>query len=190
LRRHCVNELHAFLNSDSALILPDGSRKLRTLHSGDIMKRSLFVALAAVLLLPATTLAQSAQTVVPVAHASADDCEIIVAVGKAKLNWGAAPPAQAFFPESNREDGSPWVADCAWKKFGVADPVIGTPDSPSGFSLSPPVYDGNTASVDFQTFVAPPKGQHYAPFMSTDTCKLERRLRHWRLIECSVKLIT
>lgn len=190
MRRHCVNELHAFLNSDSALILPDGSRKLRMLHLGGIMKRSIFAVLAAGSLLAANAPAQSEPPAAPVAHASADDCEVIVAVGKSKLNWGAAPPAQAFFPESNRQDGSPWVADCAWKKFGVADPVIGTPDSPSGFSLSPPVYDGDTASVDFQTFVAPPKGQHYAPFMSIDTCKMERRFRHWRLIECSLKLIT
>jgi len=156
------------------------------------MKRSLVVAFAAVLLLPAAASAQSAQPqpAAPVAHASADDCEIIVAVGKSELNWGTAPPAQAFYPAFDRQDGSPWVADCAWKNFGAADPVIGTPDSPSGFSISPPVYSGDTASVDLHTFIAPPKGQHYAPFMSIEACKLERRLGHWRLIGCSLRAIT
>jgi hypothetical protein len=135
--------------------------------------------------LPTETI--SAGTVV---HASAEDCEIIVEVGKAKLNWGTAAPVYAFFPEFDLPGGRVYREDCHWKELGLAEPVIGSPSSQKGFFISRPAYSGTRATVELEMTVRPPEGQRIGAFIEADICTLEKRVGHWRLMECRLKFIT
>ena len=69
----------------------------------------------------------------PIVHASSDDCEVSVAIGKDKLDWSATtPPKYALISESQEYSDEHksnigklppdrrYVADCSWNDFGVA----------------------------------------------------------------------
>jgi hypothetical protein len=84
---------------------------------------------------PAALPAAKSETAMPqpVERASAEDCAIIVEIGKAKMNWGATPPEFAFYPEFDGAEVGTYLEDCPWKDLGVADPLIGTPTSEKAF---------------------------------------------------------
>jgi hypothetical protein len=128
----------------------------------------------------------------PVERASADDCAIIVEVGKSRMNWGVAPPDSAFYPEFDREGGGTYLEDCAWKKFGVAEPLTEAQKPGKGFFITRPRYTGTTATVDLQYFISGPivDGKQLPPFISVETCSLEKQGDRWQLRECKLKLIT
>jgi len=72
---------------------------------------------------PNTTSKDVASMPEPVERASADDCAIIIEVGKNKMNWGAAPPDYAYYREFDRDGGGTYLEDCSWRQFGVAEPL-------------------------------------------------------------------
>ena len=113
---------------------------------------------------------------------SSDDCAIAVEIGKAELDWGAAPPKPAYFPDP---DPGGFHLRCDWRALGVAPPAIGTAQSPSGFSLSAPAYDvlRSHATVDLSRFMRP-------SFAQVEECKLEKRGGRWKLLGCRTKVIT
>jgi hypothetical protein len=128
-----------------------------------------------------------------ITHASADDCAIIVEIGKAKMRWGDKAPNSDFFPTFDNEGGGIYVEDCVWKDFGVADPVIGTPNSLQGFFISRPEYSGTKATTEFDQVVRPVPGldgSSVAPFMEKDRCTLEKIGGRWRIVECKMLAIT
>jgi len=120
----------------------------------------------------------------PVELASPDDCAIIVAIGKGRLDWGASPPKYAFFPDWPQGAGV-YRESCPWRSLGVAEPVIGTPASPNGFYVGRPAYDaGRThATATLALSVRP-------SFLETFDCELEKRDGAWRLIACRTLAIT
>lgn len=122
-----------------------------------------------------------------VSHASSDDCEIIVEVGKAKVNWGFAGAEYAFYPVFDLPGGGTYVEDCDWHKFGVGAPTRGGPDSTSGFFITRPFCAGDQATVHFQYFL---KGKNGASFMEAETCTLEKREGRWHLLKCDLNAIT
>jgi hypothetical protein len=134
-----------------------------------------------------------------VEHASADDCAVIIEIGKAKMNWGFHPPEFDFFDTFAKKDSGAYHEDCHWSDFGVASPVIGTPNSKKGFYVSRPVYSGAQASAVIEWTILPenantsvgPDGQRgNSPFIERDTCTLEKRDGRWHLIQCRLDVIT
>jgi hypothetical protein len=122
---------------------------------------------------PAALPAAKSETAMPqpVERASAEDCALIVEIGKAKMNWGATPPEFAFYPEFDGAEGGTCLEDCPWKDLGVADPLIGTPTSEKAFFISRPVYSGMHASVDIEKSISPNQridGKRIAPFILRD----------------------
>jgi hypothetical protein len=134
-----------------------------------------------------------AQTVSPetVERASADDCAVIVEIGKARLNWGATPPKYDFFPEFDRVGGGVYREICPWKKLGVAKPRLGTPNSEKSFFITRPEYSGARASATLQIALTKTvDGKKMPPFLMTETCTLEKPDGRWQLVECKLKAIT
>jgi len=113
---------------------------------------------------------------------SPDDCAIAVEIGRAELEWGAAPPKPAYFPDP---DPGGYHLRCDWRALGVAAPAIGTAQSPSGFSLTAPAYDvfRTHATVELSRFMRP-------SFAQIEECKLEKRAGRWKLLGCRTKTIT
>ncbi len=167
-----------------------------------IQKVARLAAVAVGLIAMAAPVSRAAEPAAPAApgqgamqieRASADDCEIIVEIGKAKINWGAKAPEYKFFPEITRTDGGTYLEDCPWTELGVAAPVVGTPDAVFAFSISRPVYSGTQATADIAERVLhepSPDGKQYAPFVEMEICTLEKRGGHWHLVACKLGLIT
>jgi hypothetical protein len=128
----------------------------------------------------------------PVERASADDCAVIVEVGKSKMDWGAAPPDFAFYSEFDREGGGTYLEDCAWKQFGVAEPLTKAQKPGKGFFITRPRYSGTTATVDLQYFISGPvrDGRELPPYMRLETCSLEKQDDRWQLRECKLKAVS
>ena len=129
----------------------------------------------------------------PIERTSADDCAIIVEIGKAEMNWGMTAPSYAFYPAFNVPGGGIYLEDCPWKKLGVAEPVIGTSASAHGFFITRPVYTGDRASSTIQESISPPpeiNGRKISPFVAQKNCTLKKQGGRWRLIECSMGVIT
>jgi hypothetical protein len=130
----------------------------------------------------------------PVQHASADDCAIIAEIGKSELHWNAANAPEAYFyPRLGTAGGALYLEDCIWKKLGLADPMIGTPNSPIGFFITRPVYTATGASAYFQYSVATvsaPNGKAIAPYVEEELCTLEKDAVGWHLIRCKLMAIT
>jgi hypothetical protein len=125
-----------------------------------------------------------------VEHASTDDCAIIVAIGRAKLHWDATtPPTQDFFPSWDGEKGSTYVQDCAWRKYGVAPPKLGSKSSTAGFFVSRPHYAPGkiTATVHFNISL---KAKGRPPFISEERCTVRRQAMRWIFAGCHQTLIT
>jgi len=130
----------------------------------------------------------------PAQHASADDCAIIAEIGKSELHWNAAKAPEAYFyPRFETAGGAQYLEDCAWKKLGLADPMIGTPNSPIGFFITRPVYSPTGASAYFQYSVAAvsdSNGKKIAPYIEQELCTLEKDAGGWHLIRCKLTAIT
>ncbi len=120
-----------------------------------------------------------------VQHASADDCAVFAAVGRAQLNWGSSPPIYALSPDWKREGGRTYVQDCAWTRLGLAEPQIAAHATDLSFYFTPPVYDRKRgkAVVQLATSV---RSKDAKPlfFMALKACKLERKAAAWRLVRC------
>jgi len=122
----------------------------------------------------------------PPQRASADDCAIFAAVGRAQLNWGAAPPIYALSPTWKRDGGRTYVQDCPWTRLGLARPAIAGSASDLSFYFTPPVYDGprRRAVVQLSTSVKSDTAQPLF-FMALKACRLERKgAAAWRLVRC------
>lgn len=121
-------------------------------------------------------------------RASADDCAILVAIGKSELKWGTKPPAAAMLPDFPIAGGT-YREDCAWKELGVAAPVIGDSHAPIAFFVSRPVYSGKRATAFFHYSVASvrlPDGAILPPFFERERCLLEKRADGWHLAGCKL----
>jgi hypothetical protein len=127
-----------------------------------------------------------------ITHASHEDCEIIVEIGKAKADWGPNGPNQPFAIDGVRSDGSIYREDCTWRDFGVGNPTAasGKPGT-SAFGVDKPSYssDGNTATTALD-FVVIGQAGGSPPFMSVLTCTLDKVSGHWKLRNCEQELIT
>jgi len=123
-------------------------------------------------------------------HASKDDCEIIVAIGRAKVGWGDKGPDEPLFIDGPLPDGSDYREDCSWHGLGVGDPVPGTPGKGNGFGIDKPVYgpDGATATTQLSFTVFSASNQR--PFLQELSCKLTKRDGHWVLDSCEQGFIT
>jgi hypothetical protein len=127
----------------------------------------------------------------PVEHASADDCAIIVEVGKQKMGWGATVPDAAFYIEFDREGGGTYLEDCPWRDLSVGEPML--KDHPQmSFFIPRPRYTGQRAIANFHIVIQKPliDGQTQAPYLRLETCTLEKQDNVWRLVECRVTTVT
>lgn len=123
-----------------------------------------------------------------VEHASAEDCEIIVEVGKAELNWGKNSYDTRFYPDWDRPRGGKYTEDCPWKKLGVAPIFVDTKNRSSAY-ITRPIYAGDNATVEFGSRVE--SGTQIPPFLSLEKCKLHRNSwGHWHLVACELSMIT
>lgn len=121
--------------------------------------------------------------------ASADDCAILVAVGKSELKWGAKPPAAAMLPDFPTTGGGTYREVCAWKELGVAAPIVGDAHSPIAFFVSRPIYSGKSATAFFHYSVASvrlPDGAILPPFFERERCSLEKQADGWHLAGCKL----
>ena len=130
-----------------------------------------------------------------VVHASADDCAIIAAIGKAELGWGLKSPGDwPFFPDYDLAGGGSYVEDCRWGALGVAAPTLGSPDSMRGAAVARPVYGpgGLTATADLTTTMRAkdPDGRPLPPYLEDRVCRLERRAGAWRVVSCDTTAVT
>jgi hypothetical protein len=128
----------------------------------------------------------------PVVHASREDCEIIVEIGKAKAAWGAAGPDEPFALDGVQPDGSTYREDCPWADFGVGAPTAATylPGA-QDFGIDRPVYsaDGKTATARLNFVVISDK-PGVAPFASGSICTLVKVKGRWKLHDCIQGFIT
>jgi hypothetical protein len=120
-----------------------------------------------------------------VTHASADDCAVFAAVGRAQLNWGSAAPIYHLSPIWKRDGGPTYVQDCDWSRLGLARPAIASAASDLSFYFTPPVYDRarKAAVVQLSTSVRS-KADQPLFFAALKACKLERKGAGWRLVRC------
>lgn len=127
-----------------------------------------------------------------IVHASHEDCEIIVEIGKAKAAWGPKGPNEPFAIDGVQSDGSIYREDCPWKELGVGAPTAATGEpGTSGFGVDKPSYspDGNTATAALDFVVIGQKNGERL-FASVLTCMLDKFDGHWKLRDCRQKLIT
>jgi len=127
-----------------------------------------------------------------IVHASREDCEIIVEIGKAKAAWGAAGPEEPFAIDGMQPDGSIYREDCPWADFGVGPPRAATyAPGAQDFGIDKPVYspDGKTATARLN-FVVINEKEGVAPFASGSTCTLVKRGGRWKLQGCTQNFIT
>lgn len=128
----------------------------------------------------------------PVVHASREDCEIIVEIGKAKAAWGAAGPDEPFAIDGVQPDGSTYREDCPWADLGVGAPSVATyAPGTQDFGIDRPVYspDGKTATAGLN-FVVINEKEGMAPFASASTCTLVKVEGRWKLRDCTQNFIT
>jgi hypothetical protein len=135
---------------------------------------------------------QAAMSSPSIVHASHEDCEIIVEIGKAKAAWGAAGPDEPFAVDGPQPDGSIYRQDCPWSDFGVGAPTAATyAPGTQDFGIEKPVYsaDGKAASARLNFVVINAK-KGVAPFASGSTCTLVKIEGHWKLQDCTQNFIT
>lgn len=138
---------------------------------------------------------QLAASPAPTVHASADDCAVIVGIGKAELGWSAnSAGAWPFFPTYDLDGGGTYVEDCPWRALGVAPPAIGALSSARGSAITRPVFadGGMTATAELTTTIAgkDASGRPVPPFIEDRVCKLERRGNTWQVVSCDTAAIT
>ncbi|HEY3776587.1 MAG TPA: hypothetical protein VGL35_00870 [Rhizomicrobium sp.] len=126
-------------------------------------------------------------------QASADDCAIIVAIGKSELKWGKRAPSAAFLRDFELPGGGTYREECSWKYLGMAPPAIGDSRSSMAFFITRPVYSGKRAKAWFQYSVASLRradGTLLPPFVERELCALEKRAEQWYLLGCKLTAIT
>lgn len=112
----------------------------------------------------------------------ADDCAVIVAIGRAELGWSdRSPPDHDYFAEGH--------AACDWRSLGVTPPLTGGPSSQRGFAISRPSYDGARATATLSLSVRA-RGQVLAPFSVRKRCELTRGGTGWVLLACRQGMTT
>jgi|SRR6185312_173627 hypothetical protein len=150
---------------------------------GPVVLAGLAIILVLVLI---ATRARSAEDDRAPAHASADDCAVIAAVGKAKLGWGAHAPGYLL----NRNS---FGQDCNWARLGIVGPSV-APASDSPFyqglrtSFSRVSYrpDG-VASVEYGVSGNASQSSY---FSAGYICTAARKAGRWTLIECWMRYVT
>jgi hypothetical protein len=125
-----------------------------------------------------------------VERASADDCAILVEVGKNQMNWGVIPPDFAFYSEFDRDGGGTYVEDCPWKELGVAEPLRPSQQTEKDFFITRPAYRGDEATVSLQYSISGRivDGKKTRPFIRRNKCTLEKKDVHWKLVVCKLEM--
>jgi len=133
--------------------------------------------------------AAGAAAAAPTVHASADDCAVMVEVGRHALDWGAKAPAYDLFADTPIDGGGTYLADCAWTKLGLAPPTAGSPASTKGFAFFRPTYDaGRThASVELQTTM---RAASMPPYLSVQVCSAAKTGGRWTFTGCRTTAVT
>jgi len=132
----------------------------------------------------------------PIERASADDCAIFVELGRKKLDWGAAPPTAAFYPEWPGAGGGTYLEECPWKQLGVAEPPTPSQNPNESFFITRPIYSGSkpttaTVSFEYRNEGNSADGQpKRSPFFHHQTCSFEKREQGWLLMDCKTDFIT
>jgi hypothetical protein len=126
----------------------------------------------------------------PVERASADDCAILVEVGKNQMNWGVVAPDFAFYSEYDRTGGGTYVEDCPWKDLGVAEPLRPSQQTEKGFFITRPADKGEEATVSLQSSISGEivDGKKTRPFIRRSKCTLEKKEGHWQLVVCKLEM--
>jgi hypothetical protein len=141
------------------------------------------------LMMLAAVAAQAALGSPEIIHASADDCAVIVAIGRSQVQWGEHGPNEPFFVDGALPDGADFREDCPWRSLGVGDPVPARQGA-LGFAIDRPIYgaDGKsaTAALSFTAF----SKKNVTPFASVETCSLVKQGGGWTLVKCVQNLIT
>ena len=126
----------------------------------------------------------------PVERASADDCAILVEVGKNQMNWGVVAPDFAFYPEFDRAGGGTYLQDCPWKALGVAEPLRPSQQPERSFFITRPAYKGEEATVSLQYSISGKivDGRRTPPFIRRSKCTLEKKGDRWQITICELEI--
>jgi hypothetical protein len=128
----------------------------------------------------------------PVEEASADDCAIVVAIGRAQMDWGPTGPNLPFVAEAADVGGVIYRQRCPWRALGVGAPVLAGPAHwGARFSIGRPAYgeDRRTATTDL-VILGPPRRPGGPPFTRIEHCRLEKADGRWQLSACTEGPIT
>jgi hypothetical protein len=126
-----------------------------------------------------------------VEYASADDCQIIVAIGRSEAAWGPNGPNQPFVAEGPLADGTIYRQACDWRALGVGAAVTPSPGQVGArFAIEKPTYKQHgkvaEAAANFVVWAGPGS----TPFLSVRYCKLRKESGDWRLLRCAQGPIT
>ena len=124
-------------------------------------------------------------------YASADDCAILVEVGKVEAAWGPKGPNQPLVAEGELKDGTVYIQACNWAALGVGAPVLlKSGQTGPRFAVDKPRYTkgGKAAAVEVNFVVW--QGPGFPPFLSVRRCDLRKTNGHWRLTKCTQGPIT
>ena len=126
-----------------------------------------------------------------VVHASADDCAIIVEIGRAQAAWGPKGPNQPFLVEAQGPNGSVYRQECDWAALGVGAPVLAKIGEPGPrFAVERPVYGAGRKTAEADVNFIAWAGPGTAPFISILHCRLRTSRGVWHLVKCEQGLIT
>jgi hypothetical protein len=149
------------------------------------MRIGLMVALSAVLGLSSPAGAQdAAQSRGPASTEPAmtrQDCDVWVALGRAKFGWGAAPADKMQFKVFWRPAAHGYIEQCPWSAYSITPPPIDSYDehgSSTGFTG--PTYKDGAASVDIINVI--PWGQAWG--INSETCTLAQANGRWTPLAC------
>ena len=125
----------------------------------------------------------------PVERASADDCAILIEVGKHEMNWGTTAPDFAFYSEFDRVGGGTYLEDCPWRALGVAEPLTKAQQPEKAFFITRPAYSGTDATVDLEYSISGRivDGKRMPPFLMAKKCTLQKSDDQWHLVGCQMK---
>ncbi|HLI66822.1 MAG TPA: hypothetical protein VKU90_10705 [Caulobacteraceae bacterium] len=125
---------------------------------------------------------------------SKEDCAVWVALGRAYLGWGTAPPNPLQFQIFYRPQGAGYVEQCPWRALGVTPLPPGKPD-PDNFSFfTGPDYSdaGRKAVVRYGVKLTAKDvaGKPRPRFMEGWTCTLTKTGGRWTFAGCDESVIT
>ena len=122
-----------------AALLADSSDLAYVKHD---VERPLRRGMSVVLIIAAVAVATTRQ---PVVHASAEDCAVIVEVGRHALGWGTAEPLATYL-DADGDNGTVFREVCQWRKLGVPTPTF-VAANVTGNMIFPPSYGGTNECV-------------------------------------------